>query len=159
VTAGPRCLQELRHRAQLLRWHGDELAHEADFRARYWRRDGERMVLIWRAGLFAPTESWFETPDVPDERLEIPDPASAVSCLCRHEPTFDWVGMTDEAVLHYLRGKEITWQNRTLDATEHAVIPNLPSTCLWTSSMRRRGITFAPSSFVSVALDAITDIR
>jgi hypothetical protein len=159
VSFEPPALHELRFRAEMLSWSTDELPYEQDFRARYWRREGERMVLIWRGTFFAAGESWFETPDTPGQHYTVLTPADGVNCLMRHEPRYDWGEMDDDVVLKYLSGKEITWSSSLARNTETAVVAKAPSTRISCSRMGRRFITFANGSFRSVALDAITDIR
>lgn len=155
----PTAMAELRYRAEIQHWSSDELTHEMDFRARYWRRHGERMVLIWRARYLASEESWFETPDCPGERFTVLTPADAVNVLVRYEPAYDFTDMDDEVVVKYLSGKEITWASVLLRTRESATVPRATSTRMSRSRMGRRFVSFANGSFRSVALDAITDIR
>jgi hypothetical protein len=153
----PRPIQEIRHWIKKMGWNSEETFHSTDYRIKAWRRDGEHLCLIWRIKIFSSAESWFESPEV--ERVVVSSEQEAISALRTCEPTFDFAEMSDEAALHYLRGKEIFWMSAYTNEKNKAVIPASQSTYLSRSRMGRRFITFADTAFRSVGLDAIVEIR
>lgn len=149
---------ELEHWANTMGWQHDDLTHEADRRMRFWRREGEKMQLIWRADRFAADESWCELPEVQGQ-LTVRDPAEAVAVLRTSEPAYDF-DESDEVVVTYLSGKQIQWTNNFTGLSEKDTVPrDAKSTRVYRTRMGRRVLTFANTSFRSVGLDAITDIR
>ena len=158
MTYEPQALGEIRHWVQVMGWKVQATPYKSDYQVKAWRRQGENLMLIWRAKLFAPAESWFTSPDV-DGQLTVPDAAAAVSVLRTHVPTYDFTAWADEAVLKYLKGKQIQWVNAMTGEQDTATVPDASSTVLGRSRMRRRHITFAQTSYQSVGLDAIIDIR
>lgn len=153
----PLQLTELNFWIEQMGWESEHTFFDADYRIKAWRRQGEHLCLIWRGKRFAENESWFESPEV--ERIFVPDADAGVNALRTHVPTYDWTEYTDEAVLHYLSGKQITWTNSLTREPQTAVVPTATSTRMSHSRMGRQFITFADSSFRSVALDAIIEIR
>lgn len=153
----PLQLKDLNFWVEQMGWESEHTFHDTDYRIKTWRRVGEHLCLIWREKRFAETESWFESPEV--ERIFVPDADAGINVLRTHEPTYDWTEYTDEAALHYLAGKQITWTNSLTREPQTAVVPTAASTRMSHSRMGRWFITFADSSFRSVALDAITEIR
>lgn len=153
----PLQLKELRFWIEQMGWESEHTFHAFDYRIKAWRRQGEHLCLIWRSKRFNPDESWFESPEV--ERTFVPDADAGINVLRTHEPAFDWTQFTDEAVLHYLSGKQIVWTNSLTREPQTAVVPTASSTRMSHSRMGRWFITFADSSFRSVALDAIIEIR
>lgn len=153
----PRQLTEMRHWAGQMGWDSEETFYGLDYRLKAWRRQGEHLCLIWRAEKFSSSESWFESPEV--DRMDVPDADAGMNVLRTHQPSFDWSEMDDDTILHYLAGKEITWKSSLTGEPSSAVVPKAKSTRISRSRMRRGFVTFADTSFRSVALDAIIDVR
>lgn len=150
---------ELEHWASQLGWQHDDLTYEDDRRMRFWRREGEKMQLIWRSGQLSAAESWCELPEVQGQ-LQVRDPAEAVAVLRTSEPTYDFTEMPDEVVAKYLSGKTIEWVNNFTGVSEKDTVPrDAKSTRVYRTRMGRRVLTFANTSFRSVGLDAIIEIR
>lgn len=152
----PPAIGELRHWVEIQGWRCKERGHRRDYQMKCWRRDGEHLYLIWRAGTFSSEESWYASPEV--ERRSVANPALACNVLRTHEPTYDFSAMSDGEALNFLSGHQITWSSTLTGETSSAKIPFAISTTMSSSTMGRRFLTFAEQSFVSVALDAITEI-
>jgi hypothetical protein len=163
VSFEPVALGEIRFWVDKQGWRSKETPYSTNFQIKAWRRQGEHVQMTWRDTHFSVSRSWDELDSwftVPASNpAPLPYPASGVNVLRTFIPTYDFAEMSDEEVLHYLSGKEITWSSAETGAVSKYVIPKAPSTSMSRSRTGRRAISFAPSFFVSAALDAITEIR
>jgi hypothetical protein len=160
VTAAgfvPPAIGELRHWSRHQGWHSQETPWRQHFQLKLWRRKGENVCLVWRDTWFAPKDSWFESPEVP--RISVPNPAQACNVLRTHRPSYDFTPLSDQEVIEWLSGSKITWISTLTGDEQVARVPEAGvSTSVSRSQMMRRFLTFAETSFQSVALDAITDV-